>query len=174
MPCSALRSRTRGLPSACADHTGTIPRPLQRVFDRYHAQLGSRPPQRAVHGTTPIEDHASHNGPSAQRAFVPRRHNALLHNERSYHTGITGVCTTELARRAFRKRNLPHHHQNWNASHAPWTPNGLVFSCRERAAQNDFKKARISRAKRSTATPCSAACRSACWVEPNHPIRRDG
>jgi hypothetical protein len=35
-------------------------------------------------------------------------------------------------------------------------PNGLAFSCRERAAQDDFKKGPISRAKRSTATPCWA------------------
>jgi hypothetical protein len=31
--------------------------------------------------------------------------------------------------------------------------NGLAFSCREHAAQNDPKKARISRAKRSAAMP---------------------
>jgi len=31
-------------------------------------------------------------------------------------------------------------------------PNGLAFSCRERAAQDYIKKPTISRAKRSTAT----------------------
>jgi hypothetical protein len=35
--------------------------------------------------------------------------------------------------------------------------NGLAFSCRERAAQISIKKGAILRAKRSTATPCSAA-----------------
>ena len=38
-------------------------------------------------------------------------------------------------------------------------PNGLAFSCCERAASHRFKKATISRAKRSTATPCSVAGR---------------
>src|SRR5262245_53211037 len=33
-------------------------------------------------------------------------------------------------------------------------PNGLAFSCRERAARDDFKKATISRTKRSTAMLC--------------------
>jgi hypothetical protein len=36
-------------------------------------------------------------------------------------------------------------------------PNGLAFSCRERAAQDAFKKPAILRAKRSTATPGWAA-----------------
>jgi len=36
-------------------------------------------------------------------------------------------------------------------------PNGLAFSCRERAAQGGFKKGTISRAKRSTAMPCWTA-----------------
>jgi len=36
-------------------------------------------------------------------------------------------------------------------------PNGLAFSCRERAAQDHIKKATISRAKRSTAMPGWAA-----------------
>jgi hypothetical protein len=35
-------------------------------------------------------------------------------------------------------------------------PNGLAFSCRERAAQGEFKIRTISRAKRSTAMPCWA------------------
>ena len=38
-------------------------------------------------------------------------------------------------------------------------PNGLAFSCRERAAQNGVKKPTILRAKRSTATPCWVAAR---------------
>ena len=33
-------------------------------------------------------------------------------------------------------------------------PNGLAFSCRERAAQTSIKKRATLRAKRSTATPC--------------------
>jgi hypothetical protein len=44
-------------------------------------------------------------------------------------------------------------------------PNGLAFSCGERAAQDDFKKARILRAKRSTATPCSATSFDGVKVE---------
>ena len=39
-------------------------------------------------------------------------------------------------------------------------PNGLAFSCRERAAQASLKKGAILRAKRSTATPCWTAARS--------------
>ena len=35
-------------------------------------------------------------------------------------------------------------------------PNGLAFSCRERAAQDGFKKGPISRAKRSAATTITA------------------
>jgi hypothetical protein len=60
---------------------------------------------------------------------------------------------TELAQRAFRKRNSAHLHQKRDVDHAPRTPNGLAFSCRERAAQDHLKKAAISRAKRSTAMP---------------------
>jgi len=37
-------------------------------------------------------------------------------------------------------------------------PNGLAFSCRERAAQGEFKNRTISRAKRSAAMPCWAYC----------------
>ena len=43
-------------------------------------------------------------------------------------------------------------------------PNGLAFSCRERAAQDDAKKATISRAKRSAATPGWAA--RLAWLQP--------
>src|SRR5690349_18025745 len=42
-------------------------------------------------------------------------------------------------------------------SHFGLPPNGLAFSCRERAAQDHVQKATISRAKRSAAMPGWAA-----------------
>jgi hypothetical protein len=40
----------------------------------------------------------------------------------------------------------------------PMLPNGLAFSRRERAAYDDFKKARISRAKRSDCNAVLGRC----------------
>ena len=96
MPCSALRSFSCGLRVACADHTGTEPH---------------RHDERSV-GTTPIWDHARHNGPhsesrpahdqaahngrTAQRAFVSHPAQRAL--------SITGVRTTPAQRAPARRR----------------------------------------------------------------------
>ena len=51
-------------------------------------------------------------------------------------------------------------------------PNGTAFSCRERAARASIKKPPILRAKRSTATPGSAAADSTARLESFVPLRR--
>ena len=90
--------------------------------------------------------HARHHGRTAPRAVVPR-----LHNERRH----DGVGTTGMQEARFASADRKRH-----GNHAPRTPNGVAFSCRERAASNHVKKPTISRAQRSTATPGWAARRA--------------
>ena len=110
--------------------------------DRNHAQHTIMVPHNGHAAPLAFVPHR-HNEPSAPRVFVPHRHN--------------GHRTPGPAERAFRMRNCLQQKRKKDSDHAPRTPNGLAFSCRKRTAQDHIKKATISRAKRSTATPCSAA-----------------
>ena len=95
MPCSALRSFSCGLRVACADHTGTEPH---------------RHDERSV-GTTPIWNHALHNGPHSESRPA---HDQAAHNRRTAQRAfvshpaqralsITGVRTTPAQRAPARR-----------------------------------------------------------------------
>jgi hypothetical protein len=107
--------------------------PLRHGTTRHNGRL-AEPPQ--------ARDHAWHHGRSASRAFVPRQHDEHLHDGHWHHA---------------RSRSLaPPTSKKGRADHLPQRPNGLVFSCRERAGRC-LQKRTISRAKRSAGTPCWAA-----------------
>jgi len=104
--CSALRSRSLGLPPACADHTGTVPhrhngRSLGTtpIWDHlFHNRRSSESRPSGI--TLPVTGfrhngrsyHTLHNGQSAQRSFVARLHNARRHD---------GDCTTSVQEAQF-------------------------------------------------------------------------
>jgi len=89
-PVSVVRA-----PPASADHTRMVP----RLHDGRSVTI------------TPIWNHARQNGrrsePRASGISSPTT--GIPHNGRSYHFCTTSACTTELAQRAFRERNLAHH-----------------------------------------------------------------
>jgi hypothetical protein len=98
--------------------------------------------------------HFTRNVPSAQQASVPHWHNELaaqraflprLHNGRGH--------AARLAQRAFHKPDSPHLYPKGMTNTLPRVPNGLAFSCGERAAPESIKIGTISRAKRSAAMP---------------------
>src|SRR6266545_7598213 len=73
---------------------------------------------------------------------------SLQHNGRSYHTGTTGFGTTEIAQRAFQKRDSPHPNEEkvcdrlaTDAERAAHQPPP------RRAARESVKKGTISRAE---------------------------
>jgi len=136
-PYGITRSTTgvRSEPRASGTTPGTT------GLERNHAHRESRRPKWA-HRTTSLRTTPCTTGNP--------------HNAPAYHTGTTGSGTAELARRAFRERNLPQHHQEGNATHAPRTPNELRISRRERAAYESTK------CQRSRARSGRAAC--ACWT----------
>ena len=108
--------------AGCQPHAPTTSAP-------YHAGITNLHLNHTPYTITLPRTSAPHNGPAyhalhhelpAQRAFVPRRHNGLVHDG----AGTTGARGARLTAPA-RKRE---------ANHVPRTPNGLAFSCRERAA----------------------------------------
>ena len=148
MPCSALRPATFGLPTACADHTRTVPHQhdersggTTRIWD-HTLHNGPRSEPRASGITVPITGnqqngrsyHTRHNGHSAPRAFVPRLHNGRLHD---------GASTTGL-----QEAQLASSHRKRNVDHIPRTPNVLRFSCR-RGAWRKLSKCNRSRAPKA-------------------------
>jgi hypothetical protein len=70
----------------------------------------------------PAHDHAWHDGLSARRAFVPPQHNGPRHDAHRHH-GRSIPRTTHLTRSGL-------------STTQPQRPNGLAFSCRERAGRS--------------------------------------
>jgi len=153
MPCSATRLAVlewhpHGPTTPSAYHAGTTgvrsePHPLgitQCITgrDRNHAHRESRCPERACRTTGLRTTRCTTSNP---------------HNELPYHTGTTSAGTTERAERAFHKRDSPHHIEKGMVTTLPRVPNGLPFSCRERAATS------VSKCKRSRARSGQLQCR---------------
>jgi len=122
-PASVVR-----VPKASADHTRIVPhrqnaRSVGTTRIGNHACTTSFDRNHTQHTITPPITCARHNGRSYHFCTT-----GTQHNRPPYHSGITGTCTTELARRAFKKcgESL---YQKRVADHAPRTPNGLPLSC---------------------------------------------
>jgi hypothetical protein len=158
---TAACSASRSIISGCRPHGPTTP-------VQYHTLHNGR----SV-GTTAIWNHALHNEPrsgttpstrsrcpepaiSTTRFRTTPCTTRMQHNERSYHAVTTGAGTTEVASRAFWMCDSPHPNRKGMAITLPRVPNGLPFSCRERAAQT-AKKPTISGAQRSAGTACWAS-----------------
>jgi len=140
-------------------------------LERNHAHLGSRAPQRALNGTTrSTRSHRPQRAFSttrlrttpAQRAIrttgvrtTPAQRASSTTGIRTTH-GTTSTGTTELAQRAFRKRNSLHpHHEKACHPRFPDAERSGIQLPRARP-KNTVKKRTIARAQRSAAMPCWA------------------
>jgi len=119
-------------------------------------------------GITLLATRLPHNGPSYHAGTTGAQHNepsshtgttGAQHNGPSYHTGTTGFGTPERAEQAFRKRNSLLPTKKGMTTALPRVPNGLAFSCRERAGRSRSKTNDLAR----EAVSCNAvlACRLA-------------
>jgi hypothetical protein len=144
--CSARWSLCFGLPPACADHTGTLPRRHNGRSVAITPSTPSRPARRAFgrhqvqHTITLPWPGTPHNGPSYHAGITGALHNGpsyyAMHNG-PWNAGERHNARSRIATNSYDKNGLP--------TTLPQRPNGLPISRRKRTARR--VKSQRSRAR---------------------------
>jgi hypothetical protein len=135
----AAAERIAVQPPQARHETGQKANDLARAAVGCNGGLGGWPPTLACcpHArTTLARNHAGTTGvwSGSRAAYDHAQHHGHRHDGPSNHASTTGTGTTESARRAFQNRARLVEIKNGLSTTLPQPPNGLAFSCRERAA----------------------------------------